>query len=263
MRMRASVPILLAVALAASLTPAGAQSLASRVAGARDGAVTFHYTSRPGICGDGEHFIRTGRHQYHGSWSEHRGMEPCMTGPVQVRLTLEDGAVTRVQYWVGALRDRVARDLGPVPAAEAASFLTGVASRGTPRASARALMPAVLADSAQVWPALLEIAKDTETRPRATRMEAVLWLSRFASGAAAGRPNEPFFEDDEEASDDEELKRHAVFLLSQLPRNEGVPQLLEVARTSRSWRVRSQALFWLGQSGDERAIRLFESILRP
>jgi hypothetical protein len=27
--------------------------------------------------------------------------------------------------------------------------------------------------------------------------------------------------------------------------------------------VRSQALFWLGQSGDPRAIDLFESVLRP
>jgi PBS lyase HEAT-like repeat len=27
--------------------------------------------------------------------------------------------------------------------------------------------------------------------------------------------------------------------------------------------VRSHALFWLGQSGDPRAIALFESVLRP
>lgn len=184
-----------------------------------------------------------------------------MSGPVQVRLVLEGGAVNRVQYWVGPSRDRVARDLGVVPAAEAARYLLTVASQGSPRASAKAIMPAVLADSALVWPALLAIAKDTETRSKATRMEAVTWLSRFATAALAGRPNDPFFEDEESVSESEELKRHAVFVLSQLPRNEGVPQLLDVARSNPSWRVRSQALFWLGQSGDPRAITLFESVL--
>jgi HEAT repeat protein len=253
--------LILAATVAASADPAGAQSLASRLAADRDGAVTFQFTARAGVCGDGEHFIRTGPHQYHGSWSSHRGMEPCMSGPVQVRLMLEDGAVSRVQYWVGPVRDRAARDLGAVPAADAARYLLAVASQGPARASAKAIMPAVLADSAQVWPGLLAIARDTETRSRATRMEAITWLSRFASGAVAGHPNDPFFEDEDSGSESEELKRHAVFVLSQLPRSEGVPQLLDVARTNPSWRVRSQALFWLGQSGDPRAITLFESVL--
>ena len=61
---------------------------------------------------------------------------------------------------------------------------------------------------------------------------------------------------------DDDLKSHAVFVLSQLPREEGIPQLLQVARSNKSWRVRSKALFWLGQSGDPRAIDLFESVLR-
>jgi hypothetical protein len=242
--------------------PLAAQSLASRVADVPNGSVTFHYAARPGVCGDGEHFIRTGRSSYHGSFSSHRPMEPCDFGPVQVRLTLTDGAVHRVQYWVGALRSREARDLGAVSAPEAAAYLMAIAARGSPAASSKAIVPAVLADSAVVWPGLLAIARDTDTRSRATRRDALFWLSRFASGAVAGRPNDPFAEDDDEKSADEDLKTHAVFVLSQLPRNEGVPQLLEVARANPSWRVRSQALFWLGQSGDPRAIALFESVLR-
>lgn len=242
--------------------PLPAQSLADRVAAVRDGAVSFHYAARPGVCGDGEHFIRTGRSSYHGSFSTHRQMEPCVFGPVQVRLTVEGGAVHRVQSWVGPLRPREARDLGAVPAAEAARYLMTIASRGHPGVSAKAIFPAVLADSAVVWPALLAIARDVESRSRGTRREALLFLSRFASGAVSGRPNQPFEEDEGEASADDDLKAHAVFVLSQLRNNEGVPQLLEVARTSRSARVRSQALFWLGQSGDPRAIELFESVLR-
>jgi HEAT repeat protein len=180
---------------------------------------------------------------------------------VQVQLTLEDGAVNRVQFWVGPLRSREARDLGVVPAPEAARYLMTIAARGSPGASAKAIFPAVLADSATVWPTLLTIARDTDTRSRATRQDALFWLSRFASGAVAGHPNQPFDEDDE-GSADEDLKTHAVFVLSQLPRGEGIPQLLEIARSNPSRRVRSQALFWLGQSGDPRAITLFESVLR-
>jgi hypothetical protein len=252
-----------AIGLAAAIpaSPSAAQSLASRVSAARDGAVTFHYAARPGVCGDGEHFVRTGKHQYHGSWSEHRGMEPCMNGPVQVRLTVENGAVIRVQSWVGPLRDRGATDLGAVAAVEAARYLLAIASEGSSRTSAKAVFPAVLADSAQVWPALLTIARDGD-RSKSTRSDARFWLSRFAGGALAGRPNDPFVEDDESLSDDDELKRHALFVLSQLPRGEGTPQLLEVAKSRQNWRVRSHALFWLGQSSDDRAITLFESILR-
>ena len=242
--------------------PLQAQSLASRVAAVEDGAVTFHYAPRPGICGDGETFIRTGRHSYHGSWSSKRAMEPCIFGPAQVRLTLEGGAVQHVETWVGPLRSRGARDLGEVSAPEAARYLMTIAERGRGKASAKAIFPAVLADSATVWPALLAIARDTDTRARSTRQDAMFWLSRFASGALSGRLNNPFADDEDEGTADDELKSHAVFVLSQLPRDEGVPQLLEVARSNRSWRVRSKALFWLGQSGDPRAIELFESVLR-
>jgi HEAT repeat protein len=253
--------IALAVASAAFIRPATSQSIATRVSAARDGAVSFHFTARPGVCGDGESFVRTGKHQYHGSWATHYGKEPCINGPVQVRMTLEDGAVLRMQYWVGPVRNRAARDLGAVPAEEAARFLLGIASRGPSRVSAKAIMPAVLADSAEVWPALLAIAKD-DFRSRDTRNDAVFWLSRFAGGALAGRPNEPFLDDSEGLSEDDELKRHALFVLSQLRNGEGVPELLQVARSNQNWRIRSQALFWLGQSGDRRVVSILESILR-
>jgi hypothetical protein len=237
------------------------QALERRIAASENGAVSFHYTARPGVCGDGERFIRTGRSSYHGSFSKGYPMEPCLTGPVQVRLTVNDGAVTRVQYWVGPLRARAARDLGLVAAPEAARYLMTIAQRGTPSASAKAIFPAVLADSASVWPTLLTIARDVDTRSRGTRQDAMFWLSQFASGAVAGHRDDPFADDDSEDAD-EDLKSHAVFVLSQLPRGEGVESLLQVARSSPSRHVRSKALFWLGQSGDPRALALFESVLR-
>lgn len=261
--MRHTLVHALMLSVASVVFPAvSAAQLSARVADARDGAVVFHFTARHGVCGDGESYVRTGSHSYHGSFSSRREMEPCVMGPVQVRLTLENGVVNRVQYWVGPRRDRAARDLGRVPAPEAARFLIDLAERGDHRASAKAIFPAVLADSAVVWPALLGIAKDRDTRASATRKDALFWLSRFAGGALAGQENDPFVEDHDSLSEDADLKRHAVFVLSQLPRREAVPQLIEVSRSRAAWQVRSHALFWLGQSGDERAVEVFESILR-
>ena len=52
-----------------------------------------------------------------------------------------------------------------------------------------------------------------------------------------------------------------MFALSQLPADEGVPLLIEVAQTHPQPEVRKQAFFWLGQSKDPRAVALFEKVL--
>ena len=67
---------------------------------------------------------------------------------------------------------------------------------------------------------------------------------------------------DGKGTDDEEVKKQAVFALSQRRNGEAIPALIEVARNNRYPEVRRSALFWLGQSGDPRAISLFEEILR-
>ena len=61
--------------------------------------------------------------------------------------------------------------------------------------------------------------------------------------------------------DDVDVREAAVFALSQRPRREAVPALMEVAETSRFAKVRRSAVFWLGQTGDSRALDFFERIL--
>ena len=61
---------------------------------------------------------------------------------------------------------------------------------------------------------------------------------------------------------DTEVKKKAVFALSQLPANEGVPRLIDVAERHSNPAVRRQAMFWLGQSRDPRALAFFERILQ-
>jgi hypothetical protein len=40
-----------------------------------------------------------------------------------------------------------------------------------------------------------------------------------------------------------------------------VPKLIAVAQTNKNPEVRKQAMFWLGQSNDPRAVAFFEKIL--
>jgi len=46
-----------------------------------------------------------------------------------------------------------------------------------------------------------------------------------------------------------------------MPEDEGVPKLIEIAQTNKNPEVRKQAMFWLGQSHDPRALAFFEKIL--
>jgi HEAT repeat protein len=46
-----------------------------------------------------------------------------------------------------------------------------------------------------------------------------------------------------------------------LPKDEAVPELLHVAQTNPSPDVRKEAIFWLGQTHDPRALAYFEQIL--
>jgi HEAT repeat protein len=88
------------------------------------------------------------------------------------------------------------------------------------------------------------------------RGQALSWLAHRAGGEAVGT-----IADAIELDPDTQVKTRAVFALSQLPENEGVPRLIEVARAHRNPKVRQQAIFWLGQSRDPRALEFFEEIL--
>jgi hypothetical protein len=89
------------------------------------------------------------------------------------------------------------------------------------------------------------------------REKALFWLGQEA-GAEASAAILGAVRDDPEL----EVKQKAVFALSQLPADEGVPLLVTVAETHPHPEIRKKAFFWLGQSGDPRALALFERVLR-
>jgi len=57
------------------------------------------------------------------------------------------------------------------------------------------------------------------------------------------------------------VREHAVFAISQLPRERSVPMLIDLVRNHKSPKVREKAMFWLAQTGDDRAVALIEEIL--
>jgi HEAT repeat protein len=57
------------------------------------------------------------------------------------------------------------------------------------------------------------------------------------------------------------VKRRAISALQHLPNGEGIPLLIQLAKTSRNAEVRKEAMSSLGQSRDHRAIAFFEEVL--
>lgn len=106
----------------------------------------------------------------------------------------------------------------------------------------------------EALPTLLAIAK-TDKDP-ASRGEAIFWLAQTAGKAAAADISAAVQNDP-----DTKVQERAVQALSQLPKDEGVPLLINVARTHKNPKVRERAMFWLGQSKDPRATKFFEEIL--
>jgi len=259
----------LAMAAAVALTlpsTARAQEIAQRVRAVGQGTVEMHFTSRPGVCGSGDQGISIGSSMHFGQYDAGDAWY-CEPGPVRVRLRVEEGVVRDIRTSVGQPRQRSAdartTDLGAVPAPAAAAYFLQLARTANSHVSNVAITAAIVADSVYPWRDLLAIARDSVTRSRGTRNSAALWLSRFAAAKMSGRENDLSAPDDSIVSDESQARTSAVFALSQLRNHEGIAPLVQVAQTNQDARVRRQALFWLGQSGDPRALDLFERVLSP
>jgi hypothetical protein len=103
---------------------------------------------------------------------------------------------------------------------------------------------------------VVSVAHDDKS-PR-VRGQALFWLAQRAGQKQA----ESAISDAIANDPDTEVKKRAVFALTQMPSGEGVPLLIQVARTNRNPAVRKQAMFWLGQSKDARALAFIEEVLK-
>ncbi|HZO18126.1 MAG TPA: HEAT repeat domain-containing protein [Gemmatimonadaceae bacterium] len=255
-------------------TPLAAQSLASRVAQAPDGAVRMQIDSRMGVCGNGRDVVgyRSAifAHNFQsigGHWNDSR----CVPGPLRVTLTVADGQVTQVRTQVGgAWPDSESRvtDLGVVPPHEASSYFFSLVPRlESASGKDRLLLPAVLADGAPVIQPLLALARD-EQRAEHTRRQAILWLGLL--GDASVIPALVQFARDEPDDDVDDRRKSkprkkdlgsaAMAALNALDGDVGVPALIDLARSG-SVGTRRDAAFWLGQNGSESARRTLHAMI--
>lgn len=243
---------------------AAAQRLAPRVAAVRDGDVRLSFAVRPDVCGRGRSISRVGSSHTVMNQGDERGNRDidydidCDAGPGRLVLAKREGEVVDVRFYVGGRwhPSASATDLGTVGAREVAALLTNLASTNDGAPGRKAIFPATLVDSVVVWPSLMRIARD-EHRPRGTRTQAVFWLGQLAEGPATAGLDSLAGQHDL----DRDVRRQAIFALSQRPDHEGVPALIRIVRTNGDPELRRQALFWLAQTGDPRALDLIEELL--
>lgn len=101
---------------------------------------------------------------------------------------------------------------------------------------------------------LIQVASNDPERE--LRKQAMFWL-----GQKAGDRSLKFLSDVIEKNDsDAEIQKQAVTAIGQRRKDEAIPLLIKVAKTHPNLTVRKQAIFWLGQSGDERALAFFKEI---
>ena len=140
-----------------------------------------------------------------------------------------------------------------VNTAQSVRYLESLVGAG--RNTDPALLAISLHDDPSAMPVLIRAAREAGS-PH-VRGQALFWLAQSTQrklaldAAASAIDNDP----------ETEVKKKAVFALSQMRGGEGVPKLIEVAKTNRNPAVRKQAIFWLGQSKDPRALQFFEDIL--
>lgn len=244
-------------ALIALGSPSCAQSLAQRVSSAADGPVQFLFAAREGVCGDGRTWFTTGTGSWYGSFSGNdlARSDECRRGPVRVVINRAGREIVDLEVYAGpAAPESGVTNLGTVPAREASAYLLSLAQRLEGRPGREAILPAVLADSAQPVPALLAIARNAD-RPRDTRRSAIAHLGREAGADRAAAPEivRALSALARDENDVRSVRTQALSTLGQLDAGEGVPALIELSRTEADpWLARG-ALDALARSGDPRA----------
>jgi HEAT repeat protein len=283
----------------------------------------------------------------------HSSMDYCFAGPVRVAVGRRDGESVSFRVHVGGRwsgGDDVT-DLGTVPASEAGRYLFDEALRVNGNNSHYALAGAVFADSIDLVPDLVRVARTADAR-RELRQRSVFWIGTYDDGRATDALHELASDDalddeirgsaiialgKDDISDDDvawlralyskvsaklrdniflavsrsdspqasrwlasvvtnpnethhtrqqamfwmgqgrgptadlvrlydrlgepALRSHFAFVLSQRHDREAIDKLIDMAQHDADREVRHQALFWLGQSKDERALAFIRDLV--
>ena len=247
----------LALSLGAASLP-GQGGLRARIESGADGRVQFRYAARADVCGYGPS-ISVGRSTYisTGGVNVVEGVERvCRRGPIVVRVTRSGGQVVGLEVEVGpdaTPEGAGISDLGAVSAAAAAEYLLDLAARVDGRPAREALLPAVLADSATVWPGLLALARNRELS-RSVRQSAISWLGRELDrlgGEDSRRVSAALITLAGDVEETLPIRQQAVSVLARSQRAD-LAALTRMAGGGDPW-LRQAAIQALAGSGDPRA----------
>lgn len=252
-------------ALLAFGVPLSAQSLADRVANANNPRVQFTFAARAEVCGNGRSFIQVAGSSWYGSFNDSDRRDACAPGPIRVLLDRAGREVVSISAYAGPLPEATdgVTDLGRVRARDAAEYLLGLAERAEGRVSRDAVFPAVLADSVDVSPRLLAIARN-QNAARETRRTAISWLGRPLDNRerAVREVADALVLIAKDDDDNQSVRQSALRTLARLEHGAGTAALMELARDSqRSWMAR-EALSALTSSGDPRARTHLREVVR-
>jgi hypothetical protein len=104
-------------------------------------------------------------------------------------------------------------------------------------------------------PEMVRVAREDSTAR--VRGQALFWLAQTATRQISEDAIRRAIETDPET----EVKKKAVSALTQIRNGDGVPLLIEIAKTNRNAAVKKEAMVWLGRSKDPRAVKFFEDLL--
>jgi HEAT repeat protein len=251
-----------AAAVTLGAATAGAQSIAARVASAGEGEVRMTFATRADVCGDGgsmlgigDSFMMNSTSEFQGHWTS----TSCRHGPARVAVEVGPSGVSSVRTHIGGQWGDASghvTDLGVVSAPAAAAFFLDLAEKGNGGDARNVLMPAIVADSADIAPRLLALGQRVSASAE-LRRTAIKWVG-FLGDSSMVAPLTALAKSGDDGK--KSVAEAAVFALSQLAGNAGIPSLIDIARNGSSTRLRSQAVFWLGQSSDERGRREVRAI---
>lgn len=155
------------------------------------------------------------------------------------------------------IRSKAAFWLGSTRGAEGVEVLRRMlANDSSPNVREQVVFALSVSKEPAALAALINEAKNDRT-PH-VRSRALFWLAQKAANKEAQEVirnatlNDP----------DRSVKEQAVFALKQLPANQGIPLLIDVAKNNPDPAIRKKAMFWLGESNDPRALDFFTQILR-
>ena len=164
-----------------------------------------------------------------------------LSGPSQGEETRRQAA-----FWLGNARGRHGYE----------SLVRILKEDPSDRVRENAIFALTQSKEAEAIPTIVTAARDDKS-PR-VRERALFWLAQRAERQISEDAIRRAIEQDPET----EVKRKAVFALTQIKNGDGVPLLIEIARSHKNPVLRKEAMQSLGRSKDPRALKFFEDVLK-